>query len=221
MTTSHDVVKCRDRWLTRVGPRPAAWRPAASLLRLSLALAALLTTPVSIRAEQSDWNGPVVIEIPAGPFIAGSDPEEREAAYALDQTAYGHDRTRRGRWYASEYERHVVLLEAYWITRTPITNADYARFVAATGHPAPDVDSVTWSDYGLAHPYERTRRHAWLGGAPPVGREQHPVVLVSHADAEAYAAWLTSVTGERWRLPTEWQWEPIPLGRHLHARIPE
>jgi hypothetical protein len=33
---------------------------------------------------------PGAIQIPAGPFIAGSDRAEREAAYRLDEAAYGH-----------------------------------------------------------------------------------------------------------------------------------
>lgn len=39
------------------------------------------------------------------------------------------------------------------------------------------------------------------------GRGKRPVVNVSHADAEAYAAWLSSKTGQRYRLPTEAEWE--------------
>jgi formylglycine-generating enzyme required for sulfatase activity len=38
------------------------------------------------------------------------------------------------------------------------------------------------------------------------------VVLVSHADAEAYAAWLSERTGARWRLPTEHEWEKAARG---------
>lgn len=69
-----------------------------------------------------------------------------------------------------------------------------ATGVAATGRAAPDVARAEWEGYGLIHPYARTRRHAWSGGRPPAGREAHPVVLVSHADARAYAEWLSRVT---------------------------
>ena len=155
---------------------------------------------------------PDLVAVPAGPFVAGSDRAEREAAYLLDQAAYGHMRTRTGRWYESEAARHTIELPAFEITRTPITNAQYAAFVAATGHPAPDVDPVTWTGYRLIHPYERTRRHAWIGGAPPAGRADHPVVLVSHHDALAYAAWLSRVTGRAWRLPSELEWEKAVRG---------
>lgn len=150
--------------------------------------------------------------IPAGRFVAGSDRAEREHAYRLDEQAYGHSVTREQRWYEGELDRHVEELPAFAIMKTLVTNADYARFVAATGHPAPDVDAATWAGYRLVHPYERTRRHAWVRGAPPEGRENHPVVLVSHADAEAFAAWLSERTGETWRLPTRLEWEKAARG---------
>ncbi len=38
------------------------------------------------------------------------------------------------------------------------------------------------------------------------------MVLVSHADAEAYAAWLTEVTDRTWRLPSELEWEKAARG---------
>ncbi len=131
---------------------------------------------------------PETVRIPAGPFIEGSDHAERDAAYRLDEAAYGHSVTRRDRWYESERPRKERTLPAFDISRTPITNAQYAAFVRATGHRAPDVDRALWASYGLIHPWERTRRYAWTRGAPPPGRERHPVVLVSHADALAYAA---------------------------------
>lgn len=155
---------------------------------------------------------PATVTIPAGPYLAGSSRAEREAAYRLDEVAYGHRRTRQWRWYESERAPEWVTLPAYAITVTPITNAEYAAFVAATDHPAPDVDRDTWQGYRLIHPYERTRRHAWTGGRPPPGRETHPVVLVSHADAEAYARWLSAKTGQRWRLPSEEEWEKAVRG---------
>ncbi len=155
---------------------------------------------------------PELIQIPAGSFIAGSDRAEREAAYRLDEAAYGHSRTRERKWYENEPARGPQETAAFAITVTPITNAQYAAFVQATGYPAPDVDPKTWKGYKLVHPYERTRRHAWTKGSPPKGREAHPVVLVSHADATAYADWLSEVTGRRWRLPSEREWEKAARG---------
>lgn len=160
----------------------------------------------------SDMIPPAVIEIPAGPFITGSDRAEREAAYRLDEKAYGHSATRNQRWYENEGARRSRQMPAFAITTTLITNAQYARFVAATGHRAPDVDPETWASYGLIHPYERTRRHAWIGGKIPKGRARHPVVMVSYGDAAAYAAWLSKVTAYRWRLPSEAEWEKAARG---------
>ena len=137
---------------------------------------------------------------------------EREAAYRLDEAAYGHSATRRQGWYDSERDRRTLDLPGFQIARAPVTNAQYARFIAETGHRPPDVDAETWKGYGLVHPYARTRRHAWAGGRPPEGRAQHPVVLVSHRDALAYTAWLSARTGRVWRLPTELEWEKAARG---------
>ena len=164
------------------------------------------------REEEQVVRVPETIFIPAGPFIAGSDRAEREAAYQLDEAAYGHSVTRRNRWYESEPDRQSLDLNAYRIMKNLVTNADYARFIADTGHNVPDVDPATWASYGLIHPYDRTRRHAWLNGKLPEGRENHPVVMVSHEDAEAYAAWLSAETGIVWRLPLESEWMKAARG---------
>lgn len=159
--------------------------------------------------------GPVVpelIPIPAGSYISGSSPEEREAAYKLDDAAYGHGITRQQQWYAAEQSITRLVTDAYAITRTPITNRQYASFVDATGYAAPDVDRSTWKAYGLVHPYPRTRRFAWVDSHPPANRGRHPVVLVSPPDAKAYAAWLSDITGYTWRLPSETEWEKAARG---------
>ncbi|MBG06615.1 MAG: hypothetical protein CMM59_21355 [Rhodospirillaceae bacterium] len=155
---------------------------------------------------------PEMVEVPAGHFIMGSDRDEREYAYRLDEKAYGHSRTREWEWYESEGERRSVELPTFQITRHLITNANYAKFVAATGRAAPDVDRKTWAGYKLIHPYPRTRRHAWRDGKPPAGREIHPVVLVSHADAAAYARWLSKESGVTFRLPKEAELEKALRG---------
>ncbi|MDX1401041.1 MAG: SUMF1/EgtB/PvdO family nonheme iron enzyme [Kiloniellales bacterium] len=155
---------------------------------------------------------PELISIPAGLFWSGSDQNERELAYRLDEAAYGHTRTRELKWYDREYKKKRRSTDAYRITKTLITNRQYREFVDATGHRAPDVNEATWRSYRLIHPYSRTRRHAWKDGSLPDGREDHPVVLISHGDAEAYANWLSKMTGEKWRLPTWKEWEKAARG---------
>jgi formylglycine-generating enzyme required for sulfatase activity len=155
---------------------------------------------------------PAVVHVSAGAFITGSDRAERETAYALDEKAYGHSITRERKWYENERDRQTQKLPAFSITRNLITNAEYQRFVEATGHRAPGVDKDTWESYGLVHPWERTRRFAWKNREPPEGRGDHPVVLVARTDAEAYAAWLSRMTGRHWRLPSEPEWEKAARG---------
>ena len=120
--------------------------------------------------------------------------------------------TRQQGWYESERPRGPRETVAFSIMATPVTNAQYAVFLAANRHRPPDIDRQSWAAQGLIHDYELTRRHAWPGGRPPPGREQHPVVLVNMADAKAYARWLSRTTGRRWRLPTELEWEKAARG---------
>ena len=195
-------------------PRMGSVAVKAARAALLAAVAAALLGGVVRGAEPRASNDPAppVVPIPAGPFIAGSDRAEREAAYRLDEAAYGHSVTRENRWYEGERPRGRQMTGAFNITKTPITNAQYAQFVAETGHRAPDVNPATWKGYGLIHPYSRTRAYAWRGARPPPGRQSHPVVLVSFDDARAYAAWLTRKTGARWRLPAELEWEKAARG---------
>lgn len=178
---------------------------------IGIAAAAAVLIGVSSWTVQAA-DGSEALFIPPGVFIRGSGPEEREAAYRLDEAAYGHSATRRQRWYEHEFARAEAATGAFRIMATPITNALYRRFVAATGYPSPDVDRSEWESYGLNHPWERTRRHAWREGAPPPGRESHPVVLVNHEDAEAFARWFSRKTGQVWRLPSEAEWERAARG---------
>ncbi len=195
----------------RRGPATLRRGPGAGMVAI-LAVAGLAAACVAAGADDAGLAVPEVVAVPAGPFLAGSGAVEREAAYRLDERAYGHSVTRDNQWYGRERPISTVELPAFEITQTPITNAQYAAFVAETGHRAPDVGEREWASYRLVHPYERTRRHAWHDGNPPEGRLEHPVVLVSHADAVAYADWLSARTGRTWRLPGELEWEKAARG---------
>jgi formylglycine-generating enzyme required for sulfatase activity len=181
------------------------------MMRLALTALTVLIGVGALASAGEPIPVPVAVKIPAGPFIQGSDRAEREDAYRLDEAAYGHNVTRQNRWYEDEPRLNSVIA-AYEITQTPITNDQYAAFVRATGHPVPDVDPRIWAGYRLIHPWERTRKFAWQGGVPLSGREDHPVVLVSHSDAIAYATWLSRETGQLWRLPSEAEWEKAVRG---------
>lgn len=181
----------------------------AALAALGLALVA---SHDAVAASLSPDLVPEVISIPAGAFITGSNRAEREAAYKLDEKAYGHSVTRKQRWYDFEDKRSTISLPAYEISKTLITNAQYQAFTRATGHAVPRVKPRVWASYKLIHPYERALRHAWSKGTYPEGRAQHPVVMVSHDDVQAYAAWLSKQTGRTWRLPTEKEWEKAARG---------
>jgi formylglycine-generating enzyme required for sulfatase activity/tetratricopeptide (TPR) repeat protein len=92
---------------------------------------------------------------------------------------------------ARDVPHHWVTLAAYQIARYPVTVAEYDCFVRATGREPP-----RWENAG--------QRLDWQ---TQLARPDHPVVCVTWLDALAYAAWLARLTEERWRLPTEAEWE--------------
>jgi formylglycine-generating enzyme required for sulfatase activity len=84
--------------------------------------------------------------------------------------------------------------------REEVSRADYAAFARSTQRPvtrcrnrlAPiTIKKRTWSDPGFPQ------------------NDSHPAVCVSYADAQAYAQWLSSRTGETFRLPSAAEWRQI------------
>lgn len=166
------------------------------------------TAPLSAAADER------MVTIPAGRYIAGSTPEERAAAYDDYLATAGHDTARERRWFEHEEDRRITELAAFKIDLLPVTQAQYAEFVTAGHAPPPSIDEATWAAQGFTQDYaSQVARFNWRDGRPPVGREEHPVVLVTWDEASRYCAWRGPLRGEpRRRLPKGAEYEKAARG---------
>ncbi len=115
---------------------------------------------------------------------------------------------------ADERPVHRVSVSEVFIGRFPVTVDEYARFVRATSHPAPALRELpAIASGGRESPFrEFAAPYTWHRGEPPSGHGNHPVVLVTCEDAEAYCRWLSETQGGVFRLPTEAEWEKAARG---------
>jgi gamma-glutamyl hercynylcysteine S-oxide synthase len=174
-------------------------RPLASYTREWNAVPQTLVEIPATSAAQSAPDG--MVHIPEGDFdfkVSGIEIEGGNDPGADVQYPW-EDIPRR-------FHRHQIHVHSFYIDRTPVTNAEFSKFLNTTHyHPKDD------------HNFLR----AWKNGRYPEGWDNKPVTWVSIEDARAYAAWSHK------RLPHEWEWQyaaqstdgrPYPWGNDWNAQ---
>jgi formylglycine-generating enzyme required for sulfatase activity len=102
---------------------------------------------------------------------------------------------------------HLVNLAAYWIDKTEVTNAMFARFVSATGYST-EIENRGGGAIWTGTTWSFVSGSSWKQplGPSSTGQAEYPVVQVTWNDAAAYCGWLGR------RLPTEAEWEKAARG---------
>jgi toxoflavin biosynthesis protein ToxD len=125
---------------------------------------------------------PHMIALPGGRVRLGL-PQDR-----VDQVvAQWEHRGVRREWIAKESPEYVCDVQPFALARFPVTNFEYRAFLEATG--------------------SRLLPTSWQFGVYPTWFANHPVWTVPPDAADAYTIWLSELTGRRFRLPTEAEWE--------------
>lgn len=162
--------------------QPAAGGPAQSDAVYNKAEITIAPGDSLTDALSSGGRGPEMVVVPDGSFmmgcVSGRDCQARELPI-----------------------REVEIERAFALSRLEVTREEFGRFVEATGYRA--TGSCMSQDYGPE------RRRTARGWRQPGFRQtdNHPVTCVSWEDARAYVEWLSSETGQEYRLPTEVEWE--------------
>jgi formylglycine-generating enzyme required for sulfatase activity len=153
-------------------------------------------TEQTTNGERTDYKPilPDMVQVSGGSFVMGCQD--------------GRDKDCEG----PEKPDHEVTLSTYSIGKYEVTNAEYAVFmndIIENPTRADDPDKYISADkFGLQKTSINGNDH-WQ---PDKGYERYPVVNVTWRGAEAYCNWLSKKTGQRYRLPTEAEWEYAARG---------
>lgn len=148
---------------------------------------------------------PQMVAIPAGPFLMGTPPSQVDELFRLLQAEY-EDAKRE--MIEREVGQHEVTLPAYAISRYPITNAEFARFIEDGGYAAREH----WTEAGWKQKESEGWTQPRFWADEKWNDPSQPVVGVSWYEALAYCRWLAAKTGRPYRLPTEAEWEKAARG---------
>lgn len=153
---------------------------------LRIAITALLTILLSSLAGCSKGGeGEIVLKEPeelAGvPEESSEQPAEPWGEMVLIPAGEFVMGSPDGEGHDDEHPQHVVSVDSFYMGKYEVTFEQYDLFCEKTGRTKP-------SDKG------------W-------GRGKRPVINVSWHDAVAFCDWLSELSGDRYRLPTEAEWE--------------
>lgn len=133
--------------------------------------------------------GPEMVVVPAGTFTMGTGEDE-----------YGD---------LNERPAHAVtIVRPFAVGRCCVTVNEYRSFVDATGHPTHEpIFSRAGAFFAFGDLVVTTKPGRNWRRPGFAQTDDHPVVGVSWADANAYVTWLAARTGQPYRLLSEAEWE--------------